>query len=280
MRATVGIFDSGVGGLSVAEVLHRLAPSLPIHYLADTAFFPYGDRSAAEIQERAVAMVRRLVEGGANVIVVACNTASSAALERLRAEFEVPIVGMEPPVKPAVERSRSRRVLVLATAGTVSGQRLARLTERHSGDATVVTVPMPGLADLVEGGEVDGARVEDMLRAALAQPVAEGADEVALGCTHYAFLGPLLARILPAHVELVDAGEPVARRTLHVIAEAGLDLDADRIATDAAPASGGTSEAEVLCYATGDVAAFEGAVDRLRAAGAALPPLRISRPVG
>ena len=267
MRATVGIFDSGVGGLSVAEALHRLAPSLPIHYLADTAFFPYGDRSSAEIQERAVQMVRRLIEEGANVVVVACNTASSAALERVRAEFEVPIVGMEPPVKPAVEHSLSGRVLVLATTGTISGQRLARLTERHSGEANVVTIPMPGLADLVEAGEVDGARVEEMLRRALEEPVAQGADQLALGCTHYAFLRPVLRRILPAHVELVDAGDPVARRTLHVIAEAALDLDR------------GAPEVEVLCYATGDVAAFESTVERLRAAGAALPPLRISRPV-
>ncbi|MGE3855692.1 MAG: glutamate racemase [Dehalococcoidia bacterium] len=267
MRATVGIFDSGVGGLSVAEALHRLAPSLPIHYLADTAFFPYGDRTAEEIRDRAVAMVRRLVDEGANVIVVACNTASSAALERLREEFDVPIVGMEPPVKPAVERSRNRHVLVLATAGTISGQRLARLTERHSGDADVVTIPMPGLADLVESGEIEGARIEEMLGRAVHDRVAQGADQVALGCTHYAFLRPVLRRMLPAHVELVDAGDPVARRTLHVIAEAGLEVDA------------GGPEVEALCYATGDVTAFESSVERLRAAGAALPPLRISRPV-
>ena len=277
MRATVGIFDSGVGGLSVAEALHRLAPSLPIHYLADTAFFPYGERSAAEIQERSVAMVRRLIDEGANVVVVACNTASSAALERLRAEFSVPIVGMEPPVKPAVERSRSGRVLVLATTGTVSGQRLARLTERHSGDADVVTIPMPGLADVVEAGEIDGKRVEQMLRLALAEPVAQGVDQVALGCTHYAFLRPLLRRILPAHVELVDAGEPVARRTLHLIAEAGLDVGGDVGA--GSPEVPDVPEEEVLCYATGDFAAFESTVERLRAAGAALPPIRIFRPV-
>ncbi len=268
MRATVGIFDSGVGGLSVAEALHRLAPSLPIHYLADTSFFPYGDRTPAEIGDRSVQMVRRLIQGGANIIVVACNTASSAALERLRAEFDVPIVGMEPPVKPAVERSRTGRVLVLATAGTVSGQRLARLTERHSGDVQVVTVPMPGLADLVEAGEIDGERVEAMLRSALDGPVAEGVDQVALGCTHYAFLRPLLRRILPVHVELVDPGDPVARRTLHVIQEVPHEVD---------PAAPGV---EVLCYATGDIAAFEGSVERLRAAGAALPPLGICRPVG
>ncbi|MEX2446790.1 MAG: glutamate racemase [Dehalococcoidia bacterium] len=267
MRATVGIFDSGVGGLSVAEALHRLAPALPIRYLADTAFFPYGERSAAEIEERAIALASRLIAEGANVIVVACNTATSAALERLRAELTVPIVGMEPPVKPAVERSQTRRVLVLATAGTVSGARLARLTQTHAGDAEVLTVPMPGLADLVEAGEIEGETVERMLRDALAGPVERGVDRVALGCTHYGFLRPLLLRLLPGHVELVEAAEPVARRTLHVIGETGLEVDA------------AAAEEEVLCYATGDVAVFEAVVERLRTAGAALPPLRVSRPV-
>ncbi len=268
MRATVGVFDSGVGGLSVAEALHRLAPSLEIRYLADTAYFPYGDRTVAEIADRAVLMVGRLIDQGANVVVVACNTATSAALERLREAFpSVPIVGMEPPVKPAVEHSVSRRVLVLATAGTVSGARLARLTETHRGDAEVFTVPMPGLADLVEAGQIEGPRVEGVLHAAMDAPLASGVDQVALGCTHYGFLRPLLRRMLPEQVELVDAAEPVARRALHLIAEAGLVIDAE------------AAEREVLCYATGDAAAFEAAVERLRAAGAALPPTRVSRPV-
>ena len=280
MLATVGVFDSGVGGLTVVEALHRLAPTLDIRYLADTAYFPYGERSAEEIAERALAMVGRLIADGANVVVVACNTATSAALERLRAEYPAtPIVGMEPPVKPAVEHSRSRRVLVLATVGTISGARLARLTETHRADAEVITVPMPGLADLVEVGEIEGARVEGVLRAAIEAPLARGVDQVALGCTHYGLLRPLLRRMLPAAVELVDAAEPVARHTLNVIARAGLEV-ADA-ASSGAPehAVERTPERVVLCYATGDAAAFEATVERLRAAGAALPPTRVSRPV-
>ncbi len=266
MLVRAGIFDSGVGGLTVAEALHRLAPSLPISYLADTAFFPYGNRSAEEVADRAVVLAQTLIAGGASVIVVACNTASSAALERLRAEFTVPVVGMEPPVKPAVERSRSRTVAVLATTGTVSGARLARLTERHSGDATVTTIAMPGLADLVEAGEVASERVRAMLSDALRGPVAGGVDEVALGCTHYGFLRPALAALLPAGVEVIDAAEPVARRVLAVMAEAGQDVP-----------SGAAQE--VLCYATGDTDSFEATIRRLREAGAALPPLRVLRPV-
>lgn len=266
MQVRAGIFDSGVGGLTVAEALHRLAPSLPISYLADTAFFPYGNRTAEEVADRAVVLARTLIEGGATVIVVACNTASSAALERLRAEFTIPVVGMEPPVKPAVERSRSRTIAVLATVGTVSGARLARLTEKHSGDATVTTIAMPGLADLVEAGETSSERVRTMLADALREPVARGVDEVALGCTHYGFLRPTLASLLPASVEILDAAEPVARRVLTVMAEAGQVVPSD-------PAQ------EVLCYATGDADSFEATIERLRKDGAALPPLRVLRPV-
>ncbi len=266
MDVRAGIFDSGVGGLTVAEALHRLAPALPISYLADTAFFPYGNRSAEEVADRAVILARTLIEGGATVIVVACNTASSAALERLRSEFSVPVVGMEPPVKPAVERSRSRTVAVLATTGTISGARLARLTERHSGDASVLTLAMPGLADLVEAGETSSERVRTMLADALREPVARGVDEVALGCTHYGFLRPTLASLLPEGVEVLDAAEPVARRVLAVMAEAG----------QAVPAG---AAQKVLCYATGDADAFEATIGRLRTDGAALPPLRVLRPV-
>ncbi len=266
MQVRAGIFDSGVGGLTVAEALHRLAPSLPISYLADTAFFPYGNRTAEEVADRAVVLARTLIEGGATVIVVACNTASSAALERLRAEFTIPVVGMEPPVKPAVERSRSRTIAVLATSGTVSGARLARLTEKHSGDATVTTIAMPGLADLVEAGETSSERVRTMLADALREPVARGVDEVALGCTHYGFLRPTLASLLPASVEILDAAEPVARRVLTVMAEAGQVVPSS-------PAQ------EVLCYATGDADSFEATIERLRKDGAALPPLRVLRPV-
>lgn len=266
MQVRAGIFDSGVGGLTVAEALHRLAPSLPISYLADTAFFPYGNRTAEEVADRAVVLARTLIEGGATVIVVACNTASSAALERLRAEFTIPVVGMEPPVKPAVERSRSRTVAVLATSGTISGARLARLTERHSGDATVTTIAMPGLADLVEAGETSSERVRTMLADALREPVARGVDEVALGCTHYGFLRSTLASLLPASVEVLDAAEPVALRVLTVMADAGQAVPSGPVE-------------EVLCYATGDADPFEATIERLRKDGAALPPLRVLRPV-
>jgi glutamate racemase len=268
MQPTIGIFDSGVGGLSVAAALHRLRPSLPVHYLADTAFFPYGDREPAEIAERAVVLARGLVELGCTLLVVACNTASSAALEVLRERFSIPIVGMEPPLKPAVERSLTRRVAVLATAGTSSGARLARLRDTHGVGSDVTILSMPGLADLVEHGEVDGERIEAMLRSALEEPLAGGIDTVALGCTHYGFVRPTLARILPPGVQVIDAAEPVARRVVYLLAQAGQD-----------PGPGGEA-AELRCSATGAPEVFRASVEALQAAGADLPPLRFESSPG
>ena len=261
-RSAVGIFDSGVGGLTVVAALHRLLPTLPIRYLADTAYFPYGERTAEEVEARSVEMAARLVAEGCSLLVVACNTASSAALERLRAEFEVPIVGMEPPLKPAVQHSRSGHVAVLVTPGTARGARLARLNEAYAGGAEVLTLPMPGLADLVEDGEVTGARVETLLRDALDRIAGSGVDAVALGCTHYGFVRETIEARLGRAVEVVDAAEPVARRVQQQLEQHGI----------AVPASG---EATVEVSVTGDPGAFERTVERLRAAGVALPPLRV-----
>jgi glutamate racemase len=266
MRTTVGIFDSGVGGLTVAAALHRLLPALPIRYIADTAFFPYGERSAAEVEARAHALTARLVDEGCALVVVACNTASSAALERLRADFDVPIVGMEPPLKPATERTRSGRVAVLATPGTVSGERLARLRDAHGGDVDVVTLAMPGLADLVEGGEVDGERVQRMLRDAL-DSAGDDIDEIALGCTHYGFLRPALEAMVDADVEILEAAEPVARRVEHQLRAHGIQVPEG-------------VEQPVRCDATGDIASFAATVERLRAAHASLPPIEFGQPAG
>jgi glutamate racemase len=263
MRTTVGIFDSGVGGLTVADALARLAPSLSIRYIADSASFPYGDRSEDEVAERSLTLARLLVEDGAALLIVACNTASSAALLRLRAELDVPVVGMEPPLKPAVERSRSGRVAVLVTEATARGDRLARLHEDHSNGAVVETVAMPGLADLVERGEIAGERVEATLREGLAGPLERGADQIALGCTHYGFLRPVLRSLIGDAAEVVDAAEPVAQRARQQLEEHSMTIPAA-----AAPEA-------VRCSSTGDPEQLRATIERLAAAGAALPPTTV-----
>ncbi len=264
--ASVGIFDSGVGGLSVVAAIHQLRPGLSLRYVADTACFPYGERPPGEIAERSLAIGGELIEAGARLLVVACNTASSAALEALRERFGVPLVGMEPPLKPAVERSRSGRVALLVTPATAEGARLARLHHSYAGDSHVLTIPMPGLADLVEGGEVSGPRVEALLGDALAGLPSEGVDEVALGCTHYGFVRPALRALLGEGVELIDTAEPVARRVLQQLEEHAITIAQD-------------GDGTVPCAVSGDPSAFEAAVERLRASGVTLPPLRVSRGV-
>jgi glutamate racemase len=267
VRNAVGVFDSGVGGLTVVAALHRLAPALPIRYLADTAYFPYGERTPEEVEARSIALAEQLLAEGCSLLVVACNTASSSALERLRERFEVPIVGMEPPLKPAAERTRSGKVAVLATPATARGDRLARLQDAYAGGVEVVTVPMPGLADLVESGDVAGERVERLLHRCLDPLAGSGIDEVALGCTHYGFLRATLDAmfdtLLGKDIDVIDPAEPVARRVLQ-------QLEAHAIALDTAdPASA------VVCSATGEAAAFEESIARLRAGGADLPALRV-----
>jgi glutamate racemase len=261
---TVGVIDSGVGGLTVVAAMQREMPALPVRYLADTARFPYGDRPSAEVAARALELGERLLAQGCSLLVIACNTASSAALELLRERLVAPVVGMEPPLKPAVERTRSGRVAVLVTAATADGDRLARLHEHHAAGSEVLTVPLPGLADLVEAGELAGPRVEAIIGPALAALRASKVDQVALGCTHYAFLRPALAGLLGPDVEIIDAAEPVARRVRQQLEAHGLAVpEGERVAPH--------------CAATGDRAAFAASLERLRAAGADLPALQLAR---
>ncbi|HJM74741.1 MAG TPA: glutamate racemase [Dehalococcoidia bacterium] len=263
MRTTIGIFDSGVGGLTVAAALARLAPAQPIRYIADSARFPYGARSEDEVAERSLTLGRLLVDEGAALLIVACNTASSAALLRLREQLDVPVVGMEPPLKPAVERSKNGRVAVLVTETTARGDRLARLHEDHSNGAVVETVPMPGLADMVERGEIAGDRVEATLREGLAGPIERGADQIALGCTHYGFLRPVLRSLVGDAAEVVDAAEPVTRRARQQLAEHGIAL----------PDAAGPEA--VRCSSTGDPELLRATIERLASAGATLPPTTV-----
>lgn len=256
----VGIFDSGLGGLTVARALRTLAPALPILYLGDTSHFPYGERDEALLEERVLAVGGSLVDRGCTALIVACNTASSAALERLRDELPVPVIGMEPPLKPAAARTKTGRVVLLATAHTAAGERLARLEANHASDVTVHTVPMPGLADLVEAGRPRGDEVTAMLTEAVSEPLRLGADVIALGCTHYAFVEASLRQIIPPHIEIIDASEAVARRTLVVLDEAELDVP--------------TGDVRPVDYdVTGDRRAFAAAVQCLRVEGELLPAL-------
>ena len=245
----VGIFDSGIGGLSVLRYFQALAPQEHIIYFADTAYFPYGPRPAAEVRKRSFAVANRLLEAGAKLIIVACNTASAAAIADLREAFPVPFVGMVPGVKPAAAVSASGRVAILATAGTLDGQLYGRVAQEFGRGVTITNIPGDGLADIVERGEAGTASSRVAVRAALQREIEAGADTIVLGCTHYHFLASDIRAEFPS-VSIVDTSEAVARRALDVLNEQALG----------APAS---QRGSLSLIVSGDTVAFRSAVERM-----------------
>jgi len=240
----IGVFDSGFGGLSVLRALRAQMPDESFVYLADSAFCPYGEKDDGTIESRVHLLAGELVDHSCKALVIACNTACSVAIESLRERFDLPIVGLEPAVKPAVLRSKHRRVVVLATPRTVRGEKLRRLIETHAGPVVVETIPAPGLVELVESGRIHDrvarARVSELLEG----PLARGCDAVVLGCTHYPFLAGIVAEIAGPSVAILSSGAPVARQTERVLERAGLR------GRTAVPGS-------CAFFTTGDASAFE-----------------------
>jgi glutamate racemase len=220
--AVVGVFDSGVGGLSVVRELMAQLPGQSLLYLADQANAPYGQRSLDEIRGLAAGITRFLLDRGARLVVIACNTASAAALRWLRTEYaDVPFVGMEPAVKPAAERSRTRHVGVLATPATFQGELFASLVDRFGANVTVHPQICPELVPLVEAGELGGESVRRIVGEYLAPLLDAGIDELVLGCTHYPFLRPVIEEWVGPGVEIIDAAPAVARQTARLLAPRG-----------------------------------------------------------
>jgi glutamate racemase len=252
--SAIALFDSGLGGLSVLRELRAVLPQHDLLYLADTAYCPYGPRPSAEVCGRALAIGRWLAEQGAALLVVACNTASSAALELLRAELPIPVVGMEPGLKPAAAATRSGRVGVLATSNTLAGARFAALVERYADGVELITQPCPGLVECVEAGDLDSPAARALVERYVAPLLARGVDVLVLGCTHYPFLHPLIAQAAGPDVAIIDTGPAVARQTARVVARRGL------------PAGQGRAR----FWTTGDAAAVAPTLRRLAGDGSAL----------
>jgi glutamate racemase len=209
------MFDSGVGGLAVLAELAHIAPFEPILYVADQRHAPYGERTLAEVAARSIQIAGQLVEAGAKMVVVACNSASAAALIPLREAYPAtPIVGMEPAVKPAVEWSHTGVVGVLATSATFQGTLFASLVDRHGGGATIVPIVGTGLADLVERGERDGPAAKEALAVLLSPHLDAGMDTLVLGCTHYSFLTSAIASVAGEQLAVVDPCGAVARQVM------------------------------------------------------------------
>ncbi|MEX2571623.1 MAG: glutamate racemase [Gemmatimonadota bacterium] len=248
-KRPLGIFDSGLGGLSVAREVRRRLPQEDVLYLADSAYCPYGGRPLGQIRERSIAVTGALIEHGAKLVVAACNTASGAAIEQLRERFDVPIVGLEPAVKPAAASSAKRRFAVLATPATLITERFHRLLDNHGSDVEVIKLACPGFVELVEAGELSGDRAITMIREVL-EPLRDAdIDRVVLGCTHYPFLRDAIAHVLGDGVEILDSGAAVARQVERVLTEEGIrEL---------------TGEGTFRAFTTGDPLTVGPVIDRL-----------------
>ncbi|HEX9012483.1 MAG TPA: glutamate racemase, partial [Anaerolineaceae bacterium] len=225
--APIGIFDSGVGGLSVLREIRRQIPTHPVIYLADQAHVPYGPRSLDQVRGFAGGITRFLLALGAREIVVACNTASAAALHGLRQLYpQVPFVGMEPAVKPASQTTRSGVVGILATPATFQGQLYASVIDRFARGVKVLESTCPGLVEEIEAGHLDGPETRRILTAALQPMLEQGVDRIVLGCTHYPFVIPLIQAIVGPRVQVIDPAPAVARQAGRVLETAGLLVSA------------------------------------------------------
>ncbi|MCS7009842.1 MAG: glutamate racemase [Anaerolineales bacterium] len=222
MAIRLGVFDSGVGGLSVLRAIRAQIPAQPVLYFADQVHVPYGSRPAEEVRRFAEGITRFLLAQGAGLIVVACNTASAAALKHLRQIFpHISFVGMEPAVKPAAETTQTGIVGVLATPATFQGALYASVVERFANGVTLLQDTCPGLVQQIERGDLDTHETRLILENALLPMLERGIDTVVLGCTHYPFVIPLIQEIVGAEVQVIDPAPAVARQTGRLLAERG-----------------------------------------------------------
>lgn len=212
----IGVFDSGLGGISVLKEIYRRMPGTSLTYVADSGFAPYGSRGEDFIRHRSRPLAKFLVEHGAEMIVVACNTATAAAVPMLRESMRLPVIGMEPAVKPATAATRSGKVGVLATVGTLRSARFAALLDQFGAGIEVLTRACPGLVEQVEAADLDGPRTRALVTQYVLPLVQGGADTLVIGCTHFTFLRPLIEEVAGPDVRVIDTGEAVARRVEQV----------------------------------------------------------------
>ena len=218
----IGIFDSGSGGLSVLREILRLLPREKFVYYADNANCPYGEKTPEFIQNRCRKITEYLLSRGAQIIVVACNTATAAAITTLRNEYPVRFIGMEPAVKPAALSSKTGVIGVLATAGTLKGSKYLTTKGIYEDDVKIVEHVGQGFVELVENGVLGGPLAEETVRKSLQPLLDAGADRIVLGCTHYPFLRAVIQRIAGPDVQIIDPAPAVARHLIEVMKEEGL----------------------------------------------------------
>ncbi|MCW8983495.1 MAG: glutamate racemase, partial [Gammaproteobacteria bacterium] len=215
--APIALFDSGIGGLSVLRHVRERLPAEELIYLADSAHTPYGDKSEDFIIERSLTIGRFFIEQGAKVLVIACNSATAAAVSVMREQLDIPIVGMEPGIKPAVTQSKNRRVGIMATAATVASEKFSTLAQRYANEGELSIQACPGLVEHIEAMTHDSEESYQLLASYLLPFQQQGIDTLALGCTHYPFMLPQIREILGDDVAVIDTGPAVAEQLQRIL---------------------------------------------------------------
>lgn len=231
LTGAIGIFDSGIGGLSVALAIRQLMPSEHLLYVADTAFAPYGDKTDDVIYQRMDVITQHLLQVGVKAVVVACNTATTAAISKLRLAYPLPIIGVEPGVKPAVQASKTKIVGVLATPRTLMTPAFASLTQRYADTATILLQPCPAFVPLIESLQLDTPLMREAVKSAVLPLLAQGADTLVLGCTHYNFIADLIADVAGPDVTVIRTENAVAQQLNRRLTQLQLSADASTWAT-------------------------------------------------
>jgi len=223
----IGIFDSGVGGTSIWKEINALLPNEDTIYLADSKNAPYGEKSKDEIIQLSIRNTELLLNKGCKIVVVACNTATTNAINYLRGNYNIPFIGIEPAIKPAALQSQSKTVGVLATKGTLSSSLFHSTSGNHASGIKIIEQVGTGLVPLIEAGKVNSCETKALLKTYLKPMVRAGIDYLVLGCTHYPYLIPVLGKLLPEHVKIIDSGEAVARQTMAVLVKNELLTSSD-----------------------------------------------------
>ncbi len=251
----IGVFDSGVGGLSVLAHIHALLPDERLIYVADSAFMPYGCKSDELVEERCMSIAAFFVEQSCKAIVVACNTATAVAVDRIRQKYDVPVIGMEPAVKPAVSHSLAGVVGVLATSATVASDKFKQLGLRHGADARLIVQACPGLVEQIEQGDLDGDQTRMLLHSYLDPLIEKGVDTLVLGCTHYPFVSHMIREIVGEDITVIDTGDAIARELRRQLLMSELLLLANDEKQD--------KPASIVFWSSGDVDKAEPLMSRL-----------------
>ncbi|WP_222983266.1 glutamate racemase [Flagellimonas meishanensis] len=222
MLGPIGIFDSGVGGTSIWKEIIRKLPLEDTLYLADSANAPYGNKTKHQILALSIKNTEFLLNSGCKIIVVACNTATTNAIDHLRTHYKVPFIGIEPAIKPAALQTKTKRVGVLATKGTLSSSLFHNTSKLFAQGITIIEREGTGLVELIETGQTDSNQLRELLMEYIHPMLKENIDSLVLGCTHYPYLIPILRQILPDNIKIIDSGEAVARQTHAILEKEGL----------------------------------------------------------